>query len=477
MVGGTFSAARDQDLVPFAAQNLLDGADGVVLQANNVAYLIKQFLATLFHLKAPFHQCACGGKGKVFYTYSGPLATTVLGSGQAAGLPAPWGGGVSRAFVRLLLLLCKNPITKSQDVSNTEGENSMKFIPGLELSRMLYEEEIEPIMEKKFHDLKYAAATLGMCSEILGLDDEISMDHEWGPRVTIFLSEKDHTRYFPDIMPVFQELLSTRFKGFDMMWKKPGVDIQNTKETILYHVSVRTVPEVLNFYGGITALPLQDMDWLRISEQHLLEFTSGMVYRDDIGELTKARESLKYYPDNVLRFLLMHQWYTVNRDWFPIGRIGSRGDTLGLRIQSAKVVHHLMRIAFMVSRRYFHYNKWFGTLFKDLPLAPTLEPILLELLEEENWQKVEEKICEATSVLLQQQNRLGITPKITMEAENVDDGRHHMKVDFGGIGRKIAENIQPPLKSLMENQLFWLHEKSLILGNEEAGKWSLLLQK
>lgn len=27
----------------------------------------------------------------------------------------------------------------------------------------------------------------------------------------------------------------------------------------------------------------------------------------------------------------------------------------------------------------------------------------------------------------------------------------------------------------MENQLFWLHEKSLILGNEEAEKWSLSL--
>jgi len=353
----------------------------------------------------------------------------------------------------------------------------VKFIPSLELSRMLYEEELEPTMEKRFHNLKYAAATLGMCSEILGLDDEISMDHEWGPRVIVFLSEKDYTRYSTDMMRIFQELLPTKFKGFDMMWRKPGVDVHNTRETILYHVSVTTVPNVLSFYGGITALPLQDMDWLRISEQHLLEFTSGRVYRDDIGELTRARESLEYYPDNVLRFLLMHEWGTVNSDWFPIGRIGSRGDKLGLRIQAAKVGHHLMRIAFMVSRRYFHYKKWFGTLFKELPVAYALEPILLELLEEEKWQKVEEKICEATSVLLQQQNELGITPKITVEAEKVDDGRHHMKVDFREIGRKIAENIQPPLKSLMENQVFWLHERSLILWNEEAGKWSLLLQK
>jgi hypothetical protein len=173
----------------------------------------------------------------------------------------------------------------------------------------------------------------------------------------------------------------------------------------------------------------------------------------------------------------MHQWYAVNSDWFPIGRIGSRGDDFGLRIQAACVAQHLMRLAFMVSRRYFHYKKWSGTLFKELPLATTLAPVLRELLEEQNWQKVEEMICEAASILLQEQNRLRIAPEINMTSKKVDDGRHHMKGDYGGIGRRIAAHIQPPLKSLMDNQVFWLHERNLILGNGEVGKWSLLLQK
>jgi len=352
----------------------------------------------------------------------------------------------------------------------------MKFIPSLELSRMLYEEEIKPIMEKRFHNLKYAAATFGMCSENLGLDDEVSMDHEWGPRVTILLSEQDETRCSADMMRVFQELLPTTFKGFDMMWRKPGVDVHDTRETILYHVSVGNVVNTLKRYGGITTLPLKEMDWLRISEQHLLEFTSGVVYRDDIGELTRARELLAYYPDNVLRFLLMSEWTAVADDWFPIGRVGSRKDQLGLHIQAAKVCQHLMRIAFMVSRKYFHYKKWFGTLFKRLTIAPTLEPILLELIEEQRWQKVEEKIGEAASILLQYQNKLGITPEITMKAEEDDGRRHHIKYDFRQIVNPLAECIQPPLKSLMENQVFWLHERSLILWNEEVGKWSLFLE-
>jgi len=352
----------------------------------------------------------------------------------------------------------------------------MQFIPSLELSRMLFEEEIEPIMEKEFPGLQYSAATLGMCSEVLGLDDEVSMDHEWGPRIMIYLSEQDKLRYSKDANQVFRKSLPTRYKGFNMMWRKPGVDVHKTTQTILYHVYVGTVSDSLGF-SGIEALPLQEIDWLKVSEQHLLEFTAGVVYKDDSGELARARELLAYYPDSVLRFLLMREWNTVGGEWFPIGRIGSRGDELGLQIQVAKIVQRFMRIAFMVSKRYFPYKKWFGTLFKQLPLACELEPMLLELLEEKRWQQVEEKIGKIASALLEQQNSLGISPNITLKKKKVGGGRHHIKYDFWQIGKQLSKGIQHPLKSLVDNEVFWLNERNLILWNEEVGKWSLLLQK
>jgi len=357
------------------------------------------------------------------------------------------------------------------------GGRTVEFMPSLELSRVLYEEHIAPLMEGQFPDLEYAAGTWGMCSEILGLDDEVSMDHEWGPRVTLLLSEQDHARYAQDIMAVLRESLPVRFKGFDMMWRKPGVDVHDTRETILYHVWTSALGDALRFCGGAEALPLQAVDWLRVSEQHLLEFTSGVVYRDDTGEFTEARESLAYYPDDVLRFLLASDWNAVGSDWFPIGRIGSRGDALGLHVQTAQIVRHFMRIAFMVCRRYMTYKKWFGTLFKALPIATALEPVLLDLLQEQDWQQVEAKIGDVASILLQQQNQMDLGPEITLDARTVDDGRHHIKYDFWGVGRQLTENIRPAVKTVMDNQVFWLHERSLILWNGEVGKWALLLQK
>lgn len=353
----------------------------------------------------------------------------------------------------------------------------MPFIPSLKLSQMLYEEQIEPILKERFPDLKYAAATFGMCSECLGLDDEVSMDHMWGPRVNIILSQADYERYADDIKVMLRADLPPRFKGFDTTWMTPGVDVISTKEKILYSVGVTTASRALRFCGGVEALPLKDVDWLKVSEQHLLEFTNGVVYRDDTGELTRAREALAYYPDDVLRFLLMCGWNAVGGDWFPIGRIGARGDHLGLRIQAAKEAQHLMRLGFMVSKKYYTYRKWFGSLFARLPIAKELTPVLHALLREEDWRKVEERIWDAAAIVLRYQNALGIAPAIPIEVRESSDVRHHLAVDYWGIGRATAGELPPRLQALQENELFWLHDKQLILWNEEFGKWILFLQK
>mgnify|MGYP006302094439 CR=1 FL=1 len=229
--------------------------------------------------------------------------------------------------------------------------------------------------------------------------------------------------------------------------------------------------------GGKDALPLKPVEWLKVSEQHLLEATNGVVYHDDTGELTAAREALAHYPDGVLCFLLMCEWNTVGGDWFPIGRIGSRDDRLGLHIQANKIAQHLMRIGFMVSREYFTYKKWFGSLFKRLPIAAELEPVLLALQREDDWHKVEEHIAEAARILLDAQNAIDIAPKITLDAKQTDDGRHHLDMDFWGIGRRTGQRMPAELRAIEKNQVWWLHERQLILWNEEVGKWPLLLQK
>ena len=48
------------------------------------------------------------------------------------------------------------------------------------------------MLENSFPGLRRSAALIGHGSEVLGYDAPRSTDHEWGPRLLLFLSEADH---------------------------------------------------------------------------------------------------------------------------------------------------------------------------------------------------------------------------------------------------------------------------------------------
>src|ERR671922_312797 len=58
------------------------------------------------------------------------------------------------------------------------------FVPGLQLSRAFYTEAVRPLLV----DVQHAAARIGSGSEVLGFDTPRSADHEWGPRLEVFVS-------------------------------------------------------------------------------------------------------------------------------------------------------------------------------------------------------------------------------------------------------------------------------------------------
>ena len=67
----------------------------------------------------------------------------------------------------------------------------MQFTPGIELSRRYFHEAVEPVLAAAFPALRYGAALIGYGSEVQGFDTAMSTDHNWGPRVLLFLEEAD----------------------------------------------------------------------------------------------------------------------------------------------------------------------------------------------------------------------------------------------------------------------------------------------
>ena len=56
---------------------------------------------------------------------------------------------------------------------------------GAELARGFFASVVEPLLSRAVPGLRYAAARLGSGSDVLGLDDEMSRDHDWGCRLTL----------------------------------------------------------------------------------------------------------------------------------------------------------------------------------------------------------------------------------------------------------------------------------------------------
>ena len=292
------------------------------------------------------------------------------------------------------------------------------FTSGLELGGCFYEEAVEPILSSRFPGLASSAALIGYGSEVLGYDSPRSTDHEWGPRLLLFLSEEDHRSHAARVAEVLRHELPPEFRGHSTHFGRPdeeGVRLPERKASgpVDHKVEVHTVR---GFFASWTGLdPLAETgpsDWLSVPQQRLLEVTAGRVYHDGLGELGEARARLAYYPRDLWLYLLAAQWRRVGQLEAFVGRTGEAGDGLGSRLVAASLVRDLMALCFLMERRYAPYAKWFGTAFAELGCAPGLDPFLAGALAADSWKEREACLARAYEALAAMHNELGVTPPL-----------------------------------------------------------------
>src|SRR4051812_28050379 len=88
------------------------------------------------------------------------------------------------------------------------------FISGLQLSEALYREAVAPILDREFPGLVHSVARIGSGSDVLGFDTVRSTDHEWGPRLLLFLSVTDVTLHGPAIVETLRQTLPRDIRGY-----------------------------------------------------------------------------------------------------------------------------------------------------------------------------------------------------------------------------------------------------------------------
>lgn len=124
--------------------------------------------------------------------------------------------------------------------------------------------------------------------------------------------------------------------------------------------------------------------------------------------MSQRRIALRWYPDDLWRYVLAAGWLRIDQEEPFVGRTGSTGDDLGSRVIPGRIVRDQMRLTFLVERRWAPYSKWLGRAFSELSLAPRLTPLLEAALRADHWRERETNLCAASSILVDATNGLGL---------------------------------------------------------------------
>ena len=308
------------------------------------------------------------------------------------------------------------------------------FVSGLRLAGEFYDEAVRPLLEAEFPALRYAAALLGPGSEVLGFDAERSTDHDWGPRLQLFLD--------PDQAEPITSMLAARlpavFRGCQVAFPVTGDPVAR------YRVRVMGLGAWLTGHLGFDPRPGATVpDWLATPSQRLAEVTAGAVFHDGPGELSRVRATLAWYPRDVWLYLLSCQWVRISQEEAFPGRCAEAGDELGSAVVTARLARDLMRLWLLMHRRYPPYSKWLGTAFSRVPGTAPLAASLTAALGAADWRSRERHLSQAYVAVAESHNRLGLTEPLDPRTRRYYD-RPFQVADGGRFAAALTEAIADP---------------------------------
>ena len=271
---------------------------------------------------------------------------------------------------------------------------------GGELSRLYFEQIVGPLLAQRLPGLPFAAGRLGGGSDVLGVDDALSQDHDWGLRLTLLVVDDAGVgavdRALVDGLPDECLGLPTRFAF-------------SGDPVVRHRVEVATVGRFLESRLGVAVDRLSPGDWLSLTGQSVLEVTAGPVFADTDGSLTRARQQLSWYPHDVWLHVIAADWQRVAQELPFGGRTGARGDETGSVGIAGRLSGALLHLGHLLERRWAPYAKWLGTSFGGLPhVGGAPLDALWSAGAADSWADRQAGLAEAARVLYERQREIGL---------------------------------------------------------------------
>ena len=296
-------------------------------------------------------------------------------------------------------------ISKSENSIQKPYETKEKIL-GQQMVEDFYYEYGAPMLQKKFPAFldKIAIGKAGEGSECFGFDDEISLDHDFGPGFCMWVTRETYDQIGAFLQAEYNKL-PTSFRGVK----------RNTMETGKGRVGVCVIEDFYQRILGMEKAPETLEEWRKVEEFALAAASNGWVLKDEEGIFSEIRKQLlAYYPNEIWLSKIAQALYSISQyGQYNYGRMARRSDIVTAEQCRSGFIKSVMELIYLLNRTYAPYYKWMFkgmTRLDDFGISEKLNQLvfipIMNIKENETFM---EHIC---VLLLEQMERKGLLKRI-----------------------------------------------------------------
>lgn len=296
---------------------------------------------------------------------------------------------------------------------------------GIELSKAFFEQYGKPMLEEQFAEvLPYLAAGLfGSGSECFGFDDDVSADHDFEPGFCIFLPDEDVVdRRTAFLLERAYAKLPKEFMGYKRAMLQPVGGARHG----VFRISEFFKEKI----GSADGMDISLYGWLNTEPQLFAECVNGEIFFDNYGALTKIRDNLKTYPEQIRRKKLASNLLIMAQaGQYNYSRCIKHGESAAAQLAVCEFVKSAMAAVFLLNNEYQPYYKWSFRALRALPKL-SLEAEMFEYLlttnndgemAEEKYYAIEGICADIIDELAEQELTKAICGDLEKHAYSVND--------------------------------------------------------
>lgn len=360
-------------------------------------------------------------------------------------------------------------ITGSEKGECNKAQNSK--MKGLELCRRYFEAHGREMLQTEFSEYldKITVGLVGEGSDCFGFDDEMSKDHDFGPRFCLWISRETYDEIGGELQKAYDALPDT-FEGYT----------RNMTATGCFRQGVMVLEDFVEHLIYTKKLPVTDNDWLLLPENGLAALNNGEIWLEGDGILTEIRKKLNKYPASVRRKKIVQSYHLVRQmGLYNYFRMKERGENIAAEISLAGYMENVMKVVYYLNNVYPPLYKWLHYGMKNFSKLAEIMDILDALYDHKEDDSIVKGIMQVVEQLLNyelnEDTELLIENIIALEWEAFD------KVDNEG-GRADCQDDYETFYIMRKSQyLIWTKPllQSFLKDLERAKEsgWNLITEK